>query len=109
MINLMIRKLHRTNNNNNNNVRRYLRKLHSSPVPELSLLRALHRGEPLAREERVQDNLHEHAQKSAIFSCYPGLSHRAPRFSPYVGRAEGKGSGTVLIMLRQQKKRLCLL
>ena len=33
-----------------------------SPVPELSLSRARYRGWTLAREERVQENLHAHAQ-----------------------------------------------
>ena len=39
-----------------------------SPVPELSFLPAQYRGWTQAGERRVQDNLHAHAQNSAIFS-----------------------------------------
>ena len=39
-----------------------------SPVPELSFLPALYRGWTRAGERRVQDNLHAHAQNTAIFS-----------------------------------------
>ena len=38
-----------------------------SPVPELSFLPTPHRGWTRARERRVQDNLHAHAQNAAIF------------------------------------------
>ena len=35
-------------------------------VPELSPPHALHRGRALAREDRVQDNLHAHVQNQPI-------------------------------------------
>ena len=38
-----------------------------SPVPELSFLPAPYRGWIRAGENRVQDNLHVHAQNAAIF------------------------------------------
>ncbi len=45
-----------------------------SPVPELSLPRALYRGWPQARKERVQDNLHAHAQNEPIRSEECGVT-----------------------------------
>ena len=49
-------------------VKKYLFKSTCSPVPELSFLPAPYRGWTRAGERRVQDNLHAHAQNSAIFS-----------------------------------------
>ena len=50
-------------------------KFGTSPVPELSFLPAPYGRWTRAGEKRVQDNLHAHAQNTAIFSPKSGKTH----------------------------------